>query len=208
MADRIAWLEKQIKEIPAVSGILDRLRNELSPSLTYHSLSHTEDVIHECCLFAVTDNIHEKDILHLGIAAAFHDSGFLVRNENNEEIGAKFARDALSKDSLIIPAEVSRITSMIEDTFIDPRISRSIARTELSKYLLDADLSNLGRLDFFEKNELYRIEIGMDKKGFYQRTIDLLEKHRWHTLAAFSLREEQKQRNINLLRTQQSLSLY
>jgi hypothetical protein len=75
-----------------------------------------------------------------------------------------------------------------------------IPSTRLSRYLLDADLSNLGRDDFFEKGELQRRELSQDEDRFRRNALALLQAHRWHTDAGQSLRQKKKEDNERSLR--------
>jgi len=75
-----------------------------------------------------------------------------------------------------------------------------VANTELSKRLLDADLSNLGQQDFFERLELVRRELGVEEEGFAQSTLELISRHTWHSRAATELRLEQERLNIQALK--------
>lgn len=42
--------------------IINRLRNELSPIYSYHSVKQTIDVIHEAIMFSIYDNIEEREL--------------------------------------------------------------------------------------------------------------------------------------------------
>ena len=62
-----------------------------------------------------------------------------------------------------------------------------------------ADISNIGREDFFEKSELLRKEEGAGEEIFLQKTFELLNSHQWLTPAARRLRHDKKQENIRAL---------
>ena len=72
-------------------------------------------------------------------------------------------------------------------------------------YVLDGDISNFGREDFFEKGEDYAEEIGLDlndpeiKKKFFIFALNLLKNHDWKTQSARVLRQEQKEMNLRRL---------
>ncbi|RMG39946.1 MAG: hypothetical protein D6719_12240, partial [Candidatus Dadabacteria bacterium] len=70
----------------------------------------------------------------------------------------------------------------------------------LSKYLLDGDLSNLGREDFFDKLELVRLERNIERDGFYKSTLGFVTRHRWQTKVAELLRGPTKAKNIAKLK--------
>jgi len=157
---RLDSLERSQKELPIVKKELARLAKGLSSSLTYHSVSHTEDVIHEVLLFGLKDGIEERELHLLVIAACFHDSGFLVKPMANEPIGAEFAAMAMETGSEYSTDEISLVSQMILDTEIifGPGGPEFKSSGLLSGYLLDADLSNFGREDFFEKSKLFAEE--------------------------------------------------
>ena len=99
------------------------------------------------------------------------------------------------------PDEILLVERMILDTALveAPEGPRQIASTELSRYLLDADLSNFGRDDFFETGELQRQELGQERELFRKNTLALIKAHRWLTPAGQALRQATKERNIATL---------
>src|SRR5690606_14143605 len=133
----------------------------------------------------------------LVIAAAYHDTGFLVRPMDNETVGARFAREQLEEDGRFSEEEIKLVETMILDTrLVATELGpKQIPTVPLSKYLLDADLSNLGREDFFERSELLRQELGVDQDLFLVQCKRLIESHEWLTPAAKRLREEGQQKN-------------
>jgi hypothetical protein len=110
-------------------------------------------------------------------------------------------RSALGVLGRYTEAEVQIIEQMILDTALvaDGRILRQHATIPLSCYLLDADLANFGRDDFFEKSELQRKEMGEDQVLFRQKTLILLQNHSWLTPAAHTLWHEGKEQNLQAL---------
>ncbi len=199
-------LEQHIKTLillPVVSGILTRLKEELSLDLRYHNFSHTFDVINEALYFGIEEKLSDRELQLLAIAAAFHDAGFLYQNEKNEEIGAKLAEEALRHEGGYSANEISIIAHMIEDTKLihetDPQ-KKKLSST-ISGCLLDADVSNFGRDDFFEKSDLIITEKKIvDKQKFNQYLLGLLLNHRWYTKSAHKHRQHKKEENLIKLR--------
>ena len=182
-------------KIPPVATIaLNRLKLELPSRLTYHGCHHSIDVIEEVVTLAKKDSLSDRDTELLVIAAAYHDSGFLFKHHQNEELASKLAETELIKDGGYQADEISEIKKCILSTKISGDFSR-VALTNLSKYLMDADLGNLGRPDFFEKMELLIKETSADRKNFYKHTIKLLDNHKWLTKAAIELRQKGKEEN-------------
>lgn len=186
---------------PIVQAALAILARQLPPHLKYHTLAHTEDVLREAILFGVMDHLPSRQLELLGLAAACHDVGFITSSGANEPIGAAFAREQMVSDGSYSPDEILLVERMILDTALvdTPDGPQQLPSTELSRYLLDADLSNLGRDDFFERGELQRQELGQDLELFRKNTLALVKAHRWLTPAGQALREDQKKRNVATL---------
>lgn len=194
--------------LPIISATLTQLRNELPSQYFYHTSDHTEEVLAEALLFGLEDNLCYQDLYLLALAAAFHDTGFFVQATNNESIGAEFARKALIQLSTLSSNDQETVYQMILDTTIKTteRGPKQVATTPLSAYLLDADVSNFGRPDFFDKSELVRIEIGAPEKvAFLHNTLKLLETHEWYSTSAKRIRSAQKESNLIELRRMLSL---
>ena len=187
---------------PIVAQILARLREELPSSLYYHSVEHTADVIGEALVLAATAGLPARDTELLAVAAAYHDSGFIITPVDNEAYGARFAREAMQKLGGFTAAEIDCVMQMIMDTRLVESSEGLIQRAsgELAKYLLDADLGNLGRDDFFLHMERQRRESGADPLLFMERTLRFVDLHRWQTHAARRLHQATKEVNVARLR--------
>lgn len=197
----IAGRVQQVMSLPAVAAILGRIRSELGAHFVYHSIDHTEGVIEEAIRFATLDHRADRECLLVGIAAAFHDAGFLVDPAHHEQEGAELCRVALTEHGGFSADEIKTVERMILDTRLElekNRLHRPLT-TPLSPYLLDADLANLGRQDFFPSLERVREELAALGAGPRYEPIELLDLHEWHSRPARELRDEQKQANRRLL---------
>jgi len=195
-------VSESIDSFPIIATILEKLSQDLPRNLYYHAKSHTDDVLREVVLFALVDGLPVDQMRLLAIAAAFHDAGFIQSPVDNERIGARMAREAMAESGEFSEEEIETVSKMILDTrLIETKGGlRQVSTVDLSRYLLDADLSNFGREDFFEKAELQRKELGYDRELFLRRTFELINNHRWLTNAAGKLRQQQKAQNIKKLR--------
>ncbi len=204
MSELAEKIIQQYKELPIVKRAFTRLRNELPEHLHYHSVNHTEDVFSEAIRFAVKDKLPAKDLDLLAVACVFHDFGFLVRYSENEIYGAEFAALAMEESGLYSPADIELVAQMIMDTGVADTETglRAVATTTLSGYLIDADLSNLGRTDFLEKTKLIAQERKQPIEQVYPTVLALMLAHNWYTPAAASCREDQKQLNIKFVKEQ------
>lgn len=85
--------EESLPEI--CSAVLSVMEHSLPPTLTYHSIQHTRDVLCELHTWTMEDEISLREREMLYIAAGFHDSGFLDSPDGHESYGAMRARKAM-----------------------------------------------------------------------------------------------------------------
>src|SRR5690606_38647195 len=139
-------------QMEIVQSILEKLEKDLPEDLYYHNYNHTISVFKEAILFAVYDGLSEREIELLAIASAYHDAGFLFQREDNESIAARLVAEEMKKTKQYENSEIKLVQEMIEDTklFFEENSYKRNCSNKLSKYLLDADLSNLGRDDFLD----------------------------------------------------------
>ena len=184
---------------PIVTGILDRLRRELDASLVYHRATHTEDVIQQTLALAKLDAVDAHSMLLLAIAAAFHDAGFLVTRSGHESISADMATAAMAEDSRFSQKDIDMVANMIMDTQVYQIGAVHRPNTPLSPWLLDADLANFGRDDFFEKFQLVALENKIEPDYLVSTTIDLMDRHTWQSPAGSACFESKKRKNREAL---------
>lgn len=193
---------REFVEHPVVAEALERLKEGLSPTLTYHSYEHTLDVLSEVIILASEDDLPARDIELLAIAAAWHDVGFLYKREANESLAADALSEYLAGDRNYSPDERDLLRCMILDTAMVKKgdVPIQVSTTRLSPYLLDADLANFGRPDFFEKGELQRLETNRDRAAFQLDTLRLITRHSWLSPAAQRKWSSSKQENLEKLK--------
>jgi uncharacterized protein len=178
---------------------LGRLEHELASELTYHSLGHTrDDVVPAIERLAQHAGIDPAQIRILSTAAYYHDLGFIERRHEHEEAGVQIAAAVLPEFGYP-PDAIATITGMIRAT----RLPQS-PRTPLEELLADADLDVLGRADFLQRNQALRDEMAaygsvVNDVTWYHGQIEFLANHRYWSHSAKMLRNEGKQRNIELL---------
>lgn len=186
----------------AFEKIKDRLLarlNGLSPKLTYHSISHTIDVIEQSKRIALEEGIRdERDLFLLNVAALYHDCGFLETYSEHEKRGCDiFLADPVNTE--FTDAEKNIIRGLIMATRIPQR-----PETLMEKILCDADLDYLGRHDFFTIGESLRREflsfkIVANDEEWEKLQLSFLQSHRYHTNASQQRREPLKQLNYSKL---------
>ena len=179
---------------------LDRLKRELDPALSYHSLAHTrDDVLPAAERLAVMEGVDQESLLLLRTAACYHDVGFVQQRHEHEAAGVLIARATLPRLGYQ-PEQIDIICGMIMAT----RLPQS-PHTPLEAILVDADLDSLGREDFLARSLALRDELAafgapVGEETWYDRQLEFLRAHRYFTMAARALRDAQKRRNIAAVR--------
>jgi len=189
-------LNIEIKAEPLVIETVEYLASTLDPTLYYHSSDHTKDVLRQTMELAEADALNSRDVLLLAIAAAFHDAGFLERRPKNEPIGAQMAVQAMSESGRFSQAEQDLVERMILDTQLIMEGPAQISNSRLSPWLLDADLANLGREDFWLQTELLARELDMDMSNMMPMTRALMQRHDWQSPAGKRLFAAKKASNF------------
>jgi predicted metal-dependent HD superfamily phosphohydrolase len=192
----------------AVRDGLSLLQGSLPDTLFYHTYSHTVDVLEAALNYATEDRIGNREIELLAIAAVYHDAGFLDKSLDNESLGAERAASAMKVLGCYSEDEINQVKTVILDTIVKqtPAGPRQIPSTELSKYLLDGDMTNLGRDDFFEKGRLLQRELGIDSElDFLKNSLEVMVAHTWHSAPAIRQRSAQKEANLKVLRAKLGL---
>jgi uncharacterized protein len=188
--------------LPIIARALDLLDRDLAVTLVFHSTLHTCDVIRETMRFALYDGLEEHELLLLAIAAAYHDTGFTQEHSHHEEIGAVLAREAMQSFETYSKEDMNCVETMIRDTRITQTDAGPLRSPNhaLSGYLLDADLSNIGRDDFFEHLELFFCESSTPRLMLLKQMEKLLSNHQWFTAGGRYYREEGRKTNLKKLR--------
>lgn len=192
-------LSTEIKAEPLVTETVERLVSALDPTLHYHSPDHTKDVLRQTMELAQEDDLDARDVLLLAIAAAFHDAGFLEQRPKNEPIGAQMAVQAMSQTGRFSQAEQDLVEQMILDTQLIMEGPAQISNSRLSPWLLDADLANLGRDDFWDQTRLLAKELEIEIASMLPMTRALMQRHDWQSPAGKRLFSAKKESNFMAL---------
>ena len=144
-----------------------------------------------------SDQLDEHSLLLLGIAAAYHDAGFIEHRINHEVVSANLAERAMKADGRFSEEDIMLTRQMILDTKLDPTGSTHNVNTRLSPWLIDADLSNLGRTDFLEQTKLLADELDISMKLMLNESLTLMKRHEWQSPAGQAVLGNQKHRNLS-----------
>ena len=180
----------------AKDWIISRLVKDLDPTLTYHNIDHTIDVLGSTTKIAKSENITGDQLLILQTAALYHDSGMLRLYKGHEMKSTEIVKEVLPTMNYSDKA-ITSICNMILTTEL-PQNAKSIDEM----ILCDADLDYLGRDDFFWIGQSLRLEwnrLDIRKttlKEWYELQIEFLEAHTYFTSTAQKSRNQGKQKNI------------
>ena len=179
--------------------ILDKLEKELPQYLYYHNVKHTVDVVTEVELIGWAEGCTDEEILLLKTAGLFHDAGHTIGYDGHEELGCNLAREFLPKYGYS-EEQIVRICEIIMATQMPPR-----PKDLLEKIICDSDLDYLGRSDMIPvSNTLYKELAEQNKIGSFndwnKLQIKFISGHQYFTETARSLREVNKQKQIERIR--------
>ncbi|MBS1743270.1 MAG: HD domain-containing protein [Bacteroidetes bacterium] len=182
--------------------VLNRLK-ELAPALSYHCIEHTLDVLQQASRVAKDENINEKELYLLRVAALYHDTGFLYKYKDHESKSCEiFLED--SKQFTFTDSDKRIIVDLIMATRVPQQ-----PKTLLQRIICDADLDYLGRHDFDViaaklKSEFFNFGIVSDEKDWHTLQKMFLENHSYHTSSSQLLREPVKKENLSKIKKKDS----
>lgn len=180
----------------AKAYILARLKKELPPTRTYHSLEHTLDVYASAIGIAEQEGVTGEGLVLLKIAALYHDSGFLQQDTAHEEAGCAIVREVLPGFGF-----TDRHVELICDMIMATRIPQQ-PRNKLGRVLCDADLDYLGRGDFEHIGatlfaEMRTYGVLRNEREWNELQERFLEHHSYFTATNKRLREPVKQEHLS-----------
>jgi len=182
----------------AENFIITRLKNELSPSLTYHGPHHTSDVLNAAIKIGQIENLTPEEMGLLKVAVAFHDAGFIYVYKDHEEKGCEMAKEILPSFGFS-EKQIEIICGMIMATKIPQN-----PKNKLEEIIGDADLDYLGRNDAYPIAQSLFDELKVhanltDEKKWNDIQIGFLKNHEYHTSYSRRLRKPRKQKYLEEL---------
>ncbi|NDK09856.1 HD domain-containing protein [Candidatus Gracilibacteria bacterium] len=170
--------------------------------LYYHHYEHALSVMERAMYLATMEGCESSDIELLCIASLFHDTGFVIQYDNNENIGAKIAQNFLK--TILYPEDKIKI---IEHLILATAPEKE-PKTLLEKIIKDADMDNLGREDFFDiasklKHERETIKkIKIRDPDWHHAALDIIQGHSFYTPTQIKERNQKLIENTEELRKQ------
>ncbi len=170
--------------------------------ITYHNLEHTEGVVEACKLLGDASNLSNDDLENLIIAAYFHDTGCWDGNWEtlgHEVRSCSLATEFLKHENISI-GQIETINNLIMSTQMPQK-----PETFLEQILCDADLFHFAANEFLQSSLKLKTEMVLFGKfegstiEWYQKTLELMAKHRYFSTAAKRLFDEKKKENMVLI---------
>jgi len=161
-----------------VSQIVEK---KLPKWAVYHNLQHTVETVNGCLEIGKGSNLIEDDLEIVCIAAWFHDIGYIFNAEGHEEKSVEISTKFLKANDYPIN-KINKVTNCILATKLINH-----PKNFLESIICDADLISLGRKDYFEKNELLKLEIEMRSgkkitdEHWLRRSSKFLSSHSYYT---------------------------
>jgi uncharacterized protein len=180
----------------AIAYVRQRLSEELPAWLSYHDLEHTEGLVVPAARgLADALGVDGRDLDLLVTAAWFHDLGFTVRYEANEDDSMAMAAELLptfgySTEDIDVVLGIISVTRLPQQP-----------TTLLQEIMCDADLFVLGTDRFRERELRLREELAhagsiysdVSWERFQQ---EFVERHRYFTEAARASNDAAKAANL------------
>ncbi len=182
----------------AEAFIISLLREKISPSLLYHNIDHTLDVLDVAMNIGRTETLSREEFHLLRIAVLFHDAGFVRTYKNHEVMGCDMAREYLP-GFCFSQGQIETICGMIMATKIPQRPD-----TRLGMIIADADLDYLGRDDVYAIAQKLHDEMKLqsmlpDEKKWIPFQINFLEQHHYFTAYSKKKRGGKKKQYLDEL---------
>lgn len=163
----------------------------------YHSYWHAVDVMTRAIYLAEKEWLNESDIEILALSWLFHDTGFVIQYDHNEIFWARIAKNYLK--SVFYPIEkINLIEKIILAT--DPAYKNP--QNYYEEIIKDADMDNLWRDDFLQKNNDIKREIEIVKNikindpEWKHASVELLKEFKYKTNSQRYERDKKKVENL------------
>jgi class 3 adenylate cyclase/predicted metal-dependent HD superfamily phosphohydrolase/ActR/RegA family two-component response regulator len=175
---------------------LNRLKSLLPENIYYHDLAHTLNVEKAAIRYGKLEGVDPNSLLLLRTAVLFHDAGFIMKYDHNEDFGVSMAQANLPKFGYS-ESQIEVISKIINAT------KQSVSPTSLlEKIMCDADHDYLGRPDYHViakklRAELSDFETSFTDEEWIEYQIQFLENvHQYYTETAKNIREQGKKARI------------
>lgn len=171
----------------------------LMTELAFHNMEHTIEVVEEVRKIGLAENLSEQELFLTEISAWFHDTGYnqnepcdINHEEKSAQLASEFLKEELSKEQIDI----------INANILATKLTVPPAN-KMEAIICDADLSHLGKNNFYQRSEELRKELNkhgkfgkFTKKKWLLENIKFLCEHNYHTDFAQKKYNPEKEKRI------------
>lgn len=183
--------------------LTDFFQKKIGAEYVFHDFSHTKGVLEAVIEIGSGNNLEDRELQLLQIAAWFHDCGYDQGPEGHEERSCRYAVGFLSRFDLP-DQDLDLITRCIMATRLPFK-----PKDLLEEIMCDADLSHLGKQSYWDRTGRLRQELlltrgkMMTEQDWVQFELDFMNNHRYFTTVAEELYNARKLKHIKQLRKQE-----
>lgn len=182
--------------------VLHLLKTSLPETMIYHSIGRTLKIDRIVKEYAKLEALSQKDTLLLRTAALYHDIGYVVDYNDNEQYAVMIARNTLTNYGYS-SEDIEKVSQLIWATS-----RKESPNTYLEKLICDANSDYIGRADYHTVAKSLRKEMAllnqldMTELEWIDYQLNFLQyEHRYYTDLAKNLRDKGKSRRIEELKT-------
>ncbi len=177
----------------------DFFRKNIKDEYVFHEILHTRQVVDAVDELCKLMDIPPHKRMLLKIAAWFHDTGYDQGPTEHEQRSAAYARQFMEAEGFA-EADIAFVERCILATN-----TNNTPKDEYEELLRDADLSHLGKNNYWERCSRLRQELALTRNQIMPEAewvafeIDFLSRHCFFTKAARALYSEGKARHLQQL---------
>lgn len=175
------------------------LEDNLPDSIEFHTFDHAKYVVNSAEYIGKNRGLSDEEINIVKLCAWFHDVGWAISTENNEEDGAEIAGEFLASKGI-----KEDVISKVKESILATKIPQQ-PKDIIAEVLCDADLMHLSEPDYFERIKKMRQEWinltgkKVSKRKFHSTSIKFFQKHNYHTNFAKKELQPKKEENLKQL---------
>ncbi|MCS6979937.1 MAG: HD domain-containing protein [Flavobacteriales bacterium] len=183
------------------SHVQDMLQRELPPTLTFHNLQHTKEVVSAAEEICLAEGLSQEEVEEVLIAAWFHDTGYIKSYIGHEDDSIAMAREFLKKEGFP-ENRIEKVAALIDATRYMQK-----PRSTPEACLKDADNLHTGKINFWQKGQALKSEweahLGKKHTPLEWAAIQLsfLEKVQFYTHYCEKNYTPLKEKNMDMVRS-------
>jgi len=172
---------------------------KIAKEYVFHDLNHTINVVKASLEIGQSIGVSEDELEILQVAAWFHDTGYTEGPKGHEQRSVDFAKEFLQKKDYP-EQKILLVEKCILATFF-PHNPEDL----LEKVLCDADLSHLGKKNYWDRCGKIRLEMNytqgkiLSDQEWVDFEIDFLEQHEYFTSVAREMFAKRKKKHLRQL---------